>query len=795
MSLVSSSIPNLINGVSQQPFTLRLASQSTEQINALSSVVDGLRKRPPSIHLAQLTSTPLDGAFSHTINRDKTEQYEVVIHGGDLKVYDIKTGAEKTVQFPDGKTYLQAGFPDQEFAAVSIADYTFIVNKTAYAAQQADLLSPKRSPEGLIWVKQGAYSSTYKIEVDGETAEYATLDSGNAANAGTVQTSFICGQLGLQIFPKLEAKGFVCWNLGSSLYFSHATKDFAMATYDPLGDTALRLVKGSVQKFGDLPARAFEGMVLKVAGSGDSTSDDDYYVQYVVEPGNQYGGVWKECLKGGEIYRLNASSMPHILVRDANGTFSFEQAVWADRAAGDSESNPFPSFEGQRITDVVFHRNRLGFLAGENLVLSRASEFFDFFRTSVMQSLDTDPIDIAVSHIKVSNLRAAVPFNESLLLFSDESQFQMAKSDLLTPKTAGLNLATEFSTNLRARPVGAGTNVYFAQSRGGYSGVREYYVDPDSSSNDATDITSHCPTYIPGEISKMAVSSNENTLVCLSAAKRNTLFVYRYYWARQEKLQSSWSKWEYPESCKVLNVDFIGSELLVVVSRPDGTYLEKINLAAGYQDTPAPYTVLLDRRLTDAQVTPQWNPSVGFDGSTDIVLPWTIQPDETYQVIAWHGNDYYKPGEVVSCEAVGGNTLRVPRRLTKFIVGVKYAMRYQFSPFVMREQAPGGSGMQAITEGRLQIRKLSVAFNATGYFRTEVTPKGRDTYQYAFAGRLLGSDLNRIDEPALETSTFHIPVASKSDQVAIEIVNDSHLPCAFLSAEWEGFFVLRSKRM
>lgn len=215
MSLVSSSIPNLINGVSQQPFTLRLASQSTEQINALSSVVDGLKKRPPSIHLAKLNNVPLDTAFSHTINRDKTEQYEVVIHGGNLKVFDL-TGVEKTVAFPDGKVYLTSANPDQDFAAVSVADYTFIVNKTFKVDFLGNLFVPERPFEGLIWVKQGAYSCTYKIEVDGEIAEYSTLDSGASINAASIQTQHIALQLFQVIQPKLAPKGINCIISGST---------------------------------------------------------------------------------------------------------------------------------------------------------------------------------------------------------------------------------------------------------------------------------------------------------------------------------------------------------------------------------------------------------------------------------------------------------------------------------------------------------------------------------------------------------------------------------------------------
>ena len=54
MSLVSSTIPNLINGVSQQPPEIRLPSQCEVQENGISSVVNGLEKRPGTEHVKKL---------------------------------------------------------------------------------------------------------------------------------------------------------------------------------------------------------------------------------------------------------------------------------------------------------------------------------------------------------------------------------------------------------------------------------------------------------------------------------------------------------------------------------------------------------------------------------------------------------------------------------------------------------------------------------------------------------------------------------------------------------------------
>jgi len=49
--LVSSSIQNLLNGISQQPDTVRLPNQAAVQENGLSDVVFGLGKRPPTEHI------------------------------------------------------------------------------------------------------------------------------------------------------------------------------------------------------------------------------------------------------------------------------------------------------------------------------------------------------------------------------------------------------------------------------------------------------------------------------------------------------------------------------------------------------------------------------------------------------------------------------------------------------------------------------------------------------------------------------------------------------------------------
>jgi hypothetical protein len=52
-----------------------------------------------------------------------------------------------------------------------------------------------------------------------------------------------------------------------------------------------------------------------------------------------------------------------------------------------------------------------------------------------------------------------------------------------------------------------------------------------------------------------------------------------------------------------------------------------------------------------------------------------------------------------------------------------------------------------------------------------------------------------LGSTTLASGDFRLPVMSKSDRLRVYITSDSHLPCQFLSAEWEGNMHIRSRRV
>ena len=799
MPLVSSSIPNIANGVSQQPDYLRLSSQGVEQINARSSVVDGLSKRAPTVHLAKLEGIT-GNAYLHTINRDNTEQYSVIIEGGVIKIYDF-LGNQKVVNDTTDGSYLVSSSPRSGFTSVTVADYTFVLNKDVVTTAST-VLSPLRDPEALVWIKQGTYGGVYTVEIDGtEVASYQVPNGSVASHSPLVKTTQIANQIRNDLNSALSTT-FDITQYGSTIWIRR--KDgaaFTLGGTSPLGDRGMEIVKDKVQSFSNLPTRAVHGFQVEVAGNSGSTADN-FYVEFDTSQTGTQDGIWNEAAKGGETFRMEASTLPHALVREADGSFTFKVLTWEDRLSGDEKSAPFPSFIGRKISDLFFHRNRLGITADENVIFSKAGEYYTLFRATATAVLDDDPIDVGISHVKVSILKHAVPFNETLLMFSNQTQFQLGVTTLLTPETVNINQTTEYECSLIAKPIGVGKFVYFAVKHGDYSGLREYYVDADTESEEAAEVTAHVPAYIKGTIYKIAASSNEDTLAVLTEEDQNTIYIYRYYFSNDDKLQASWSKWQFGADDKVLNCDFIESQLYIMIERADGIHLEVINLEGSIVETDWEMPILLDSKLysNDLPLVERADiPSGSGGSSTEVTLPYTVTAADNLQLV-YAPNGASKKGTLLTdftYDNTGETTkLIVPENVINqpFYLGKKYEMRYQFSTFLIKENDASGS-QRSLSQGRLQLRGASIQYAKTGYFRVEVTPSQRGTFSYPYTGIQVGVLSNLLGDIQLSEGSFRFPITSKNDLVDMAVVNDSYLQCHLLSVDWEGYYHLRSKRV
>ena len=784
MPLITRSIPNLIGGVSQQPEILRLENQATAQENGFSGVVEGLKKRPPTNHVAKISSSSLNNAFIHTINRDTNERYIVVITNGSIAVYTIDGVAKTVVSQTNATNYLNSTNPREDFKALTVNDFTYILNKNKTVAMSS-ATSPAKIEQAVYTVIQGVNNTPYSITIDGTTSTF-TSSNQNTKDIRNGLKSAIGSPSGITLT-----------NIGdSSFSIVKSSGTLTVTAGDGFGNQASQVIKDEVQNFSDLPAEAINNMVVEVKGDA-SNSFDNYYVKY-----SSSTRVWEETVEPGIKTTLDPNTMPHVLIRTADGNFRFTQVdgstytisstsfdvpSWGKRTVGDLESSPNPSFVDAKMKDIFFHRNRLGVLANENVIMSRSSEFFEFFNETVTDALDTDVIDVSVAHTKVSILKHAVAFDEKLLLFSDQTQFILTGGASLTPGNTSVNVTTEYESLETVSPVGSGNNVFFAFNKGQFTGVREMYVESDGETNQGEDITANIPKYIPSEAFKFANASNENILVVLSnkTGEKNRLYIYQWFFSQGRRLQSAWHKWIIGSDADttILNVDFIGTTLFLVVQRSDGVYIESVDCSPAVVDTGATYLTHLDRKLANTQVTESYNSSTNI---TTITLPYAI--DSTMKLVGKSGASN-KAGRDITIASQTGTTITVSGDITAFnyFIGEQYDFLYTFSQqYLALGQNTTGSRTR-IREGRLQIRNWTVSFNDTGFFQSAVTPVGRSTSNATFNGTIVGTGLTGTVN--LEDGDFTFAVQSRNDNLTISLTNNSHLPSNFVNAEWEGYYV------
>ena len=785
MPLITRSIPNLIGGVSQQPEILRLENQATTQENGFSGVVEGLKKRPPTNHIAKISSSAFSNAFIHTINRDINERYIVVITNGNIAVHTVGGVAKTVVNQTNATNYLQSSNPREDFKCLTVNDFTFVLNKNKAVAMDSSSTSPAKVEQAVYTVVQGINNTPYSITVDGNTTSFSSSNSNTKDIRDGVRNS-----IG-------SPANITLTNLGdSSFSIVKSTGTLSVSASDGYGNQASQVIKDEVQNFSDLPAEAPNNMVVEVKGDASNTFDN-YYVKF-----SSSTKVWEETLEPGIANKLDANTMPHVLIRTADGNFRFTQVdgssytisstsfdvpAFGNRTVGDLDSSPTPSFVGTKMKDIFFHRNRLGFLADENVIMSRSGEQFEFFNETVTDVLDTEVIDVNVAHTKVSILKHAVAFDEKLLLFSDQTQFILVGGASLTPGNVSVNVTTEYESLDSVSPVGSGNNVFFGFNKGQFTGVREMYVESDGETNQGEDITANIPKYIPSEVFKFANASNENILVLLSnkTGEKNNLYIYQWFFSQGRRLQSAWHKWSIGASAntEILNVDFIGTTLFLVVQRSDGVYIETIDCSPAVVDTGSTYLTHLDRKLDNTQVTESYSSGTNL---TTITLPYAI--DSTMKLVGKSGASN-KAGRDITIASQSGSTITVTGDITAFnyFIGEQYEFLYTFSQqYLALGQSQAGSRTR-IREGRLQIRNWTVSFNDTGFFQSAVTPVGRSTSEATFNGTIVGTGLTGTVN--LEDGDFTFSVQSRNDNLTISLKNNSHLPSNFVNAEWEGYYV------
>lgn len=756
-------------------------------------------------------------AFVHPILRDATEQYLAVVQATGIQVFDLE-GVNQTVLAPGGYAYLASVTdPTAQLRAATIADVTFISNTLVPAAMDPAVAPETARPaahEALVWVKAANYGQTYTVnlnstEVDVTTQVAPVITTGGTPATFPISTAEIAENLRTALAGVV---GVTIERSGSVLHFTSADPITIQAT-DARANADITAITNSVQSFTELPTIAPEGYQVEIVGDPGNRYDG-YYVAFVVRDGaGTFGeGSWQEVVAPGVEYRIDPATMPHLLIRLSSGEFyfgpadgaveattSFQVPAWGDRTAGDYESAPDPSFIGHSIADIFVHKNRLGLLADESVILSRAQSFFEFFPETTIAVLDSDPIDVTASNNQVSVLRYAVGYQDELILFSDQLQFRFGSTDtILTPATAQTTVLTQFEIDPQVRPIQVAGAIVFAQKNGQWTQFREFSIRGAGNTllADAQSLSETTGSYVPSDVFRLAVNATGNAWYAISRKEgyRDRIYTHKYFFRNSggggERVQASWSYWEFSGATRVLQIVVIEEVLYLLLEYPGGqVWLEKMRVADRLIDDDSPeHPLLLDRRVSTTDATPAaLRVSAGTYNAFTDKTTWTLPYPAAAPVQAWSGygsSGAWEEGVRIATADTGETTITADGDWSAADVffGEAYEFLYEFTRFkAMREI---GGGKVAMNEMRTQIRRAHLRFHETGYFEAIVTNEGRPDSIHRFTAR----------GPA-EEGVFIIPIMGEGRRARVQLRNDTARPCKFTTCEWVGTIAGRARGM
>lgn len=808
MAYASGLIPNLVNGVSRQAPAVRLSTQVEEQINGYSTVTKGLRKRPPSLHGSTPSGWPVAAAYFHTIDRDPTERYKVAITNGAVKVVSLVDGTAKTVTYPDGTGYLGSSDPANDFEALTVADYTFILNKS-HTILASTFAWPTQKPQCLVHVAAGVYSGDYKLYINGSIVAHYQTASTTPQEPDEATDHWDAAAGALSVIPENIARALIGgveladggmenlqWSDSPFLYDAEVSSakvrvrledtlsaSFAVTRYGNVihientagtaftarvectEPEAFRLHMGAESSFANLPTKGPDGFKIKVTGS-ESTSYDDYWVELDTSANTDIG-VWRETYAPGGLAALNSAWLPHALIRQADGSFTVERIDYGTRDVGDVDSVPWPSFVGKKASAIVFHRNRFGICADEKVVLSRSDDIFSFFRASLLTTLDTDPIDVGINYEKVSKIQHAIEFNEQLLLVSAETQFRLAGDELLTPSTVNIRPISTLPASLKAAPVVAGSALYIPTSGLRSTAVREVFYDEQSGQNEESAVTDHVPGYLPANVTKLISAPKLELLMALTSDEPDRLYVYKYLWAGREKVQSSWSYWTFGGD--ILDADFVDDNLVLTLKRGSVCLIETVPCDEAFSDDGA-LTINLDRRYAA---------SAGslVAGNTTITLPYSAPTDLV--VVTTEGVNVPIVSKVgVTVTLLGDHTGGT------FYAGIPYTFDTELSEIVHRKVV--GQVEVPVPFSELTVSTLQLLASDSSYLQIVVEEPYRDAHTTSIVGPLVGAWDDLLGEVGYSDGPTSVTIMAPAKEVTIRLVSASYLPCSVIGGAWEG---------
>ena len=630
---------------------------------------------------------------------------------------------------------------------------------------------------------KGESSATYTIQVTDHEAIAVKANIKairpaptpfDADTAVTVDT--ILGSLQAEF----SGTGITATVIGNGLYL---TKSSAF-NIEIVEDDLMRNMGTSVNDVTLLPKQCKHGFIVKVSNARMS-DEDDYYLRFEGENNLDGTGSWTECAKPGIV--TSFTNMPIVIQRTATTTFTVKQFTYADRAVGDDQTNPIPSFVGKRINKVLFFRNRLAFLSGENVVLCKPGTVGipNFWSETALVVSANDPIDIACSSTFPSELFDGIDINTGLVVFSTNQQFLLSSDDtVLNPDTAKLRSIATFNYNKTVPPISLGVTIAYLDNSGKFSRFNEMANIAREGEPNVVDQSKVIPTTISKDVD-LLTNSRENQLVAIGKTGSDTVIGFRYLNVGDKRQQSAWFKWKFNNP---LTYHFIVNDEYFFLD--SDYFLQSMRLVQQDSDP----SITQDNVEFLLHVDNHTTISGGsFSAATNLTtfssvswLPSVTSPN--YDLVVVDTNTAStRVGRYAKPTTTSTTSFTLPGDWSGVTLTIGYIYEYSVKfPRVYYTRTEGQRFLSDVNSS-LVVHRVKFHFGKVGLYETTLERVGKTDYTEVYESTIL-DEYDVSDAPYLDEYIKTIPVYEQNTNVDITLKSSHPAPSTLRSMTWEGYY-------
>jgi hypothetical protein len=810
MTAISQRIPNFIGGVSQQADEKMLLGQVKDALNCYPDITLGMLKRPGGKFLGKLASQAANSADSaawFSMFRDNQEKYiATVSSAGIIKVWDLLTGLAGTVSYPVGKqasieSYLTAT-DYRSIKTITINDFTYVVNsEKTVTAKTAPTWNAKR--QATIVVTGVEHATVYSVTINGTVFNYTTPSAGG----GNLRIGDVMSGIFAAITSGFATKTII----DNTIYLTFSTASNVSGSAGVTGKD-LRVFQDSVDTFARLPEQAKHDQVVKI--NNTSADKDDFYLRFVADDGTSGKGYWEETVAPNVSTGINEATMPIALIRTSTSPLAFTATfldgsvtvnslplAWEPRLVGDDESNSHPTFVNNTIQDVFLFNNRLGFLTEDNVSMSQAGDYYNFYHKSAATLTASDPIDISCASIKPATIRSVVPNTQGLLLFSDSQQFLMeAENGAWTPSNCTIRTIANYECDRYIKPVDLGSTVLYVSRNQSWARAFEIFTRGQQESPTVTETTKIVPEWMPQGITD-AVGSTQNGLWAASGRASKYMYLHRYYEQGEERAMASWVRWLLPSN--VIHTAIQSDILYVLTSGTEGYTVTQHKLVLAPStgglvnslgNTVDPY---LDSwcEVTDATVVSPAPPTApSYDTSTSLTkvyLPTYFDTTKTIRFVVGlvkvgsPGTQSGYTNVAVLATDGGGTYFTIPGNVTGnyIYVGYEYQMELTLPRYYYSMGQQGVDFTATTTTSRMAFY---TGLGGEVYF--SIRDRSRPEW-FSAGGSRIADFYQAGTSPFSDSFIYKVPIYQRPDNYTMKVTSNTPFPVSLVSMQWEGQYL------